>query len=145
MISGFRAETPLATMRASGVMPSCLALVSLMTITAAAPSLSGQALPAVTVPPSRKTGFSWRQPLEGGAGPGAVVLGHHGAVGQRHRDDLALEEAVLLGRHGPGLGEQGELVHLLAGDLLVLGHVLGRLAHGDVDVGQALGRASRAR
>ena len=60
--------TPLATMRASGVMPRALALVSLMTMTAAAPSLSGQALPAVTVPPSRNTG--WRL-----ASPSRVVLG----------------------------------------------------------------------
>ena len=51
--------TPDATMRASGVMPSCLALVSLITITAAAPSLSGQALPAVIVPSGRNTGFNW--------------------------------------------------------------------------------------
>ena len=46
-------------MRASGVRPSCLAFVSLMTITAAAPSFSGQALPAVIVPSGRNTGFSW--------------------------------------------------------------------------------------
>ncbi len=49
-------------------MPSSFALVSLMTITAAAPSLSGQALPAVTVPPSRKTGCK-------AASPSSVVLG----------------------------------------------------------------------
>ena len=46
------------------------------------------------------------QALEGGARPGAVVLGHHRAVGQGDRDDLPLEEAVLLGGHGPGLGQQ---------------------------------------
>ena len=45
-------------MRASGVRPSSAALVSLMTTTAAAPSLSGQQLPAVTVPSGRKTGLS---------------------------------------------------------------------------------------
>ena len=58
MISGFSPETPLDTTRASGVMPSSLARVSLMTITAAAPSLSGQAFPAVTVPSGRNTGLS---------------------------------------------------------------------------------------
>ena len=58
MISGLRPETPEATMRASGVSPSSLARVSLITTTAAAPSLSGQALPAVTLPPSRNTGAS---------------------------------------------------------------------------------------
>ena len=51
MISGLRPDTPLATMRARGVIPSSRALMSLMTITAAAPSLSGQALPAVILPP----------------------------------------------------------------------------------------------
>ena len=59
MISGLRPVTPVETTRASGVMPSCLALVSLMMTSAEAPSLSGQALPAVTVPSGRNTGLSW--------------------------------------------------------------------------------------
>ena len=42
MISGDRPVTAVDTMRASGVRPSSLALVSLMMTTAAAPSLSGQ-------------------------------------------------------------------------------------------------------
>ena len=58
MISGVRPVAAVATMRASGVRPSSLALVSLMMTSAAAPSLSGQALPAVTVPSGRNTGFS---------------------------------------------------------------------------------------
>ena len=45
-------------MRASGLRPSSLARVSLMTITAAAPSLSAQQLPAVTTPSGRNTGSS---------------------------------------------------------------------------------------
>ena len=45
-------------MRASGLMPSSRARLSDMTTTAAAPSLSGQALPAVTRPSGRKAGFS---------------------------------------------------------------------------------------
>src|SRR5664280_46376 len=49
--------TAVETTRASGVMPSSAALVSLITITAAAPSLSGQALTAVTVPSGRNTGL----------------------------------------------------------------------------------------
>ena len=61
---------------------------------------------------------------------------HDGAVGQRDRDDLALEEPVRLALDGAGLGEERELVHLLARDLLELGDVLGGLAHRDVDVGQ---------
>ena len=59
MISGESPDTPVETTRASGVSPSSLARVSDMTITAAAPSLSGQALPAVTVPSGRNTGASW--------------------------------------------------------------------------------------
>ncbi|SLI86569.1 Uncharacterised protein [Mycobacteroides abscessus subsp. abscessus] len=59
MISGDRPDTPVDTMRASGVRPSSLARTSLMITSAAAPSLSGQQLPAVTVPSGRKTGLSW--------------------------------------------------------------------------------------
>ena len=58
MISGDSADTPEETMRAIGVRPSSAALVSLITTTAAAPSLSGQQLPAVTVPSGRNAGFS---------------------------------------------------------------------------------------
>src|SRR5512135_3559260 len=57
MISGESPVTPVATILASGVMPSWAAFTSLITITAAAPSLSGQQLPAVTVPSGRNTGF----------------------------------------------------------------------------------------
>ena len=58
MISGESADTPVETIRASGVMPSSAALVSLMMTTAAAPSFSGQQFPAVTVPSGRNTGLS---------------------------------------------------------------------------------------
>ena len=58
MISGDSPDTPVETMRASGVRPRALALVSDMITTAAAPSLSGQAFPAVTVPSGRNTGLS---------------------------------------------------------------------------------------
>ena len=46
-----------------------------MTMTAAAPSLSGQALPAVTVPPSRNTGFRLDRPssVVPGRGPSSLV------------------------------------------------------------------------
>ncbi len=58
MISGLSPVTPVDTTRASGVMPSSAALESLITITAAAPSFRGQALPAVTEPSGRKAGPS---------------------------------------------------------------------------------------
>ena len=68
MISGSLPLTAEATMRARGRSPSSSARARLMTMTAAAPSLSGQALPAVTVPPSGlKDGCELRQPLERGA------------------------------------------------------------------------------
>jgi len=59
MISGDRAVTAVDTIRASGVRPRSLALTSLITTRAAAPSLSAQAFPAVTVPSGRNTGCSW--------------------------------------------------------------------------------------
>ena len=81
MISGLRAETPVATIRASGVSPSCAALVSLMMTSAAAPTLSGQQFAAVTVPCSRKTGFMPEMPsrVTPARGPSSVV-----ASAQRH-------------------------------------------------------------
>ena len=77
--------TPEETIRASGSIPSSAALASLMTITAAAPSLSGQALPAVTSPSGRNTGlnsasFSTVVPARGPSSllttaPDGVVMG----------------------------------------------------------------------
>ena len=95
MISGERAVTPEETIRASGVMPSSAALTSLIITSAAAPSLSGQQLPAVTVPFSQENGRQRRRPSRWrGTRAGAVVRGHRGTVGHRHRDDLTLPEAV---------------------------------------------------
>ena len=54
MISGRIAATDEATIRARGLSPSARAFSSDITSTAAAPSLSGQALPAVTVPSGRR-------------------------------------------------------------------------------------------
>ena len=72
----------MATMRASGVRPSSSALVSLMTSTAAAPSLSGQALPAVTVPSGLNTGFRSARPSTVVPGRGPSSFDDDGAVGQ---------------------------------------------------------------
>jgi hypothetical protein len=75
MISGERPVTPVETTRASGVMPSSRAFVSLMTTRAAAPSLSGQALPAVTRPSGRNTGLSPEMPssVVPARGPSSVL------------------------------------------------------------------------
>jgi hypothetical protein len=62
MISGERAVTPVDTIRASGVIPSSAAFVEDITMTAAAPSLSGQQLPAVIRPSGRNTGLSAATP-----------------------------------------------------------------------------------
>ena len=58
MYSGSLPHVAAVMMRARGLRPSSLAFVSLMMSVAAAPSFSGQALPAVTVPSSRKAGLS---------------------------------------------------------------------------------------
>jgi hypothetical protein len=58
MYSGSFAAVAEAMMRARGFRPSSLAFVSDMTSTAAAPSFSGQELPAVTLPSSLKAGSS---------------------------------------------------------------------------------------
>ena len=58
MNSGSSADRPVETTRAIGLIPSSFALRSDITTTAAAPSFSGHEFPAVTVPSSRKAGFS---------------------------------------------------------------------------------------
>ena len=136
MISGDSPETPVDTTRASGVSPSSLALVSLMTTTAAAPSLSGQQLPAVIGALLAEHRVEALQRLERHAGARAVVLADHGAVAQRHRGDLALEEAVGDGLLGAVLRRDAPLVLALTGDAAQGGDVLGGLAHRQVDVGQ---------
>ena len=66
------------------------------------------------------------------AGLGVLVgIDHHVALAalDGDRDDLVLELAGLHGRFGLVLRGGGELVLLLAGDLPLLGHVLGGRAH----------------
>ena len=83
MISGDSPVTPVETIRASGVTPSSRARVSDMMITAAAPSLSGQQLPAVIVPSGRNTGLSWDTASRVTPGRGPSSVRHHRAV--RHQ------------------------------------------------------------
>ena len=135
MISGDRAVTPVETMRASGVRPSSRALVSDMMTRAAAPSLSGQQLPAVTVPSGRKTGLSasTASSVTPARGPSsAVTTVPSGSVtGVISRCPEAFGDRLL----GEVLRAHAELVHVAAGHALDLGQVLGGLAHRDVDVG----------
>src|SRR3954453_20023938 len=134
MISGESPVRPVATMRASGWTPSSAALVSDMTTTAAAPSLSGQQLPAGRTPSGRKTGCGGelRDGLVGDTGAGAVVDGDDGAVGRGDGRDLAGPEAVGDRLLGQVLRAHRELVDLLAVQAAEGGDVLGGLAHRDV-------------
>jgi hypothetical protein len=97
------------------------------TIRAAAPSLSGQQLPAVTYPSGWKTGFELRDRLVGDARTRAVVGGDDRAVGQRHRGDLVRVEALVDGLLGEVLRANAEPVHLLPGHSGEADDVLGGL------------------
>ena len=125
-------------MRARGVRPSSLALVSLHDQRrGGAVALSGQESPAVTPPPPKASGSS-AELLQRRGGARAVVFAHLGAVGQGDRGDLAVEEAVFLRFHGQFLRALGELVHVLAADAVLVGDVDGGDAHVDVGVGLAV-------
>ena len=148
MTSGRIPATVEAMMRAFGLRPSAAAFSSDMTSTAAAPSLSGHALPAVTVPPSLNTGFSDASfsSVVPGRGPSSFVTTVSGHVDlfallvhvfvrwHRHRNDFLVEVARLLCGHGAGLGDQRPLVLGLTTDFAFLGYVLGGHTHRDVDV-----------
>ena len=63
-----------------------------MTSTAAAPSFSGQALPAVTVPSGLNDRLQRGELLHRRAGPRAVVLRDLGAVGRGARETISLSK-----------------------------------------------------
>jgi hypothetical protein len=119
-------------MRASGWMPRFSAASALISSVAAAPSLMPEALAAVTEPSLVKAGRSfciasmvapWRMY--------SSAVDHDVALAglDRDRRDLVGELAGLLRGLGLVLGGDGELVLHVAGDLPLLGHVLGGLAH----------------
>ncbi len=62
-------------------MPSSAALESDITTSAAAPSLSGQLLPAVTVPFVLKNGWQRGDGFDGDIGPRTVVGAHIAPIG----------------------------------------------------------------
>ena len=97
MISGRIAATVEAMIRARGLRPSDSAFSSLMTSTAAAPSLSGQALPAVTVPSGLNAGCSAASFSIVVPGRGPSSWRDLGAVRRRDRDDLLVEVARVAG------------------------------------------------
>ena len=112
--------------RARGFRPSASAFSSDMTRIAAAPSLSGHALPAVTVPSGLKAGLSAASFSDRGAGPRPVVAqdGVRGddvaagvmQLGDLDADDLAVEVAALARRQRALLGLRRPLVLGLAAD-----------------------------
>ena len=122
-------------MRANGVSPSSLALVSRhdhhgrCAVVQRAGVTGGDG----AVRPEHRLELA--DLLVGGAGARAVVLGHHCAVGQCHGHDLALEEAAVDGLLGAVLRTHAPMVLILAADAGEQGDVLGGLAHRDVDVG----------
>jgi hypothetical protein len=101
---------------------------------AEAPSLIGEELPAVTLPPARKTGLSLASAATDAVRAHALVAADdHGIaffLGDGDGDQLAGEVASLPGGGGALVREGGEGVLIVAGDLVFFGHVLGRLAHG---------------
>ena len=131
-------------MRASGFRPSAAAFLAVITITAAAPSLMPEALPAVTPPALSKAG---RRPARASA---LVLLLMNSSVsntsgspffcGMLTRHDLVLELAGVLRGRGLLLAGQRQRVLHFAGDAVLLGHVLGGDAHVVlvVDVPQAV-------
>ena len=138
MIWGSLAATAKVWKRARGRSPSDDARSSLMISTAAAPSEICDDVPAVTVPVSEKAGFrpasfssevSRRTPSSAREQPAHVGRARDVGVHPRlERHDLVGEAALVGGPGRPLVRAQGELVHLLAGDLPAPGDLLGALA-----------------
>ena len=107
-----------------------------MTTTAAAPSLSGQQLPAVTVPFSRKTGCSCETPssVTPARGPSSLLTtvpsGSVTGVISRSKNPSAMAFSARFWLVTPHSSWRSREMPRKRGD------VLGRLAHGDVDVGE---------
>ena len=95
---------------------------------AAAPSLSGEALPAVTVPSGRNAGLSCGQRLTVRVGTDRFVAGQS-TPGTR--DDLVGEHTGVPGGGGVLVAGHGERVLRVARDAVLLGQQLGRLAERD--------------
>ena len=99
---------------------------------AAAPSLTPEALPAVTVQLGAVDAFELRQLLDGRAGARMLVGVDDDRVAlllrDRHRHDLLGEAAGFLRRRPARLAAGGEGVLVGAADLVVSGDIVRRLA-----------------
>ncbi len=121
-------------MRAIGVRPCFFAAASEAMISAAAPSLTPEALPAVTVPPSAKSGLQLRRappcvvPARGCSSL-STTSGSPLRCGIGDGRDLLAEAAVLPARRRRAcLAAHGEGVLVRAADAEVRGDVLAGLA-----------------
>ena len=140
MIRGGTPATAAPSTRARGVRPLRLAASSEAMMIAAAPSLTPEALPAVTVPSARTIGFSFAERFEGGRARVLVLVDDDRialALRNLDRDDLGGEPAVGLRRGGFLLAAQREGVLVLAADLELLGDILAGARHGVVAIGVA--------
>ena len=90
-------------------------------------------MPAVTVPVSLKAGFSPARPSAEVSGANAAVRVDHAALAF-DRNNFVREFAFGLGLCGPFVAFHGEDFLFVAGNLILLGKVFGRLAHGDIGV-----------
>ena len=121
-----------ARMRASGVRPSAWARDSLITTTAAPPSLMPLALPAVTLPSLSKAGRS--PDSDFGRGPGARMLvgvDGHRLLARLDRDATisSRKRPAAIGRLSLLLRGRGERILVRAAHLVLVGDVLGGGAH----------------
>ena len=102
-------------------------------MSAAAPSLTPEALPAVTLPPSRTipTSFASASSVVSARGCSSLATRGHVsfAVLDLDRDDFLVERPLRLGRRSALLRAQRERVLVGAGDLVLVSDVLGRLRH----------------
>ena len=106
---------------------------------AAAPSLTPEALPAVTVPSGRTIGFSLASASMRRRARMLVLVDDDRialALRDLDRDDLGGEPAVRLRRGGLLLAAQREGVLVLAADLELLRDILAGARHGVVAVGR---------
>ena len=130
MIRGGTPATAPPTIRARGVRPLRFAASSVATIRAAAPSLTPEALPAVTVPSGRTIGFSLRERLDTGLARMLVAVDDDRvalALRDRHRRDLGGEPAIGLRAGRLVLAPDREGVLVVAADLELLSDILGGL------------------
>ena len=123
MMRGGTPATAPPRMRARGVRPLRLAASSEAMISAAAPSLTPDALPAVTVPSLRTIGFSLASVSRLVSARMLVLVDDHRvalALRDFDRDDFGGEPAVGLRGGGLLLAAQRERVLVRAADLEVL-------------------------